>query len=83
MRVLRAGPHASGKRGVAGQPVYRRWIEIYSGHEFAELAAWLRAFVDRAALAEGGLERTRMEQAFLTSSRYEYMFWDATYRMED
>jgi thiaminase/transcriptional activator TenA len=66
-----------------GQPLYRRWIEMYSGHEFAELAAWLRAFVDRAASAGGELERTRMEQAFLISSRYEYMFWDAAYRMED
>jgi len=24
-----------------------------------------------------------MEEAFVASSRYEYMFWDAAYRMEE
>ena len=33
----------------AGQPLYARWIEMYSSPEFADLAAWLRSFIDRSA----------------------------------
>ena len=70
-------------RGLPGdQPLYARWIEMYSSPEFARLADWLRSFLDRAALAAGESEREAMSDAFLVSSRYEYMFWDAAYRME-
>ena len=65
-----------------GQPLYGRWIEMYGSQEFAGLAEWLRGFVDRAAAATGEEGRRRMGEIFLTSSRYEYMFWDAAYRME-
>ena len=64
------------------QPLYGRWIDMYSAPEFAELANWLRSFVDRTAEGCGDVELTRMERAFVTSSQYEYMFWDAAYRME-
>lgn len=67
----------------AEQPLYSRWIEMYNSQEFAELAAWLRSFIDRVALESGEQELKRMEEAFLVSSQYEYMFWDAAYRMEE
>ena len=64
------------------QPLYGRWIEMYNAPEFAELADWLRSFIDRTAESRSASELKRMEQAFITSSQYEYMFWDAAYRME-
>jgi len=67
----------------AGRPLYARWIEMYSSPEFAELAAWLRYFIDRTAAGKDENGLRRMEETFLTSSRFEYMFWDAAYRMED
>lgn len=71
-------------RGVPeDQPLYSRWIEMYASPEFAELAEWLRSFVDREAEHGGEGVRQRMRELFLTSSRYEYMFWDAAYRMEE
>lgn len=66
----------------ADSPLYARWAEMYASPEFAALADWLRGFVDRAALECGDAERGRMESAFMVSSRYEYMFWDAAWRME-
>lgn len=72
------------ERGVpASQPLYARWIETYNSREFAELAEWLRSFIDRIAQGSGKAELRRMEEAFLISSQYEYMFWDAAYRMEE
>ena len=55
---------------------------MYSAQEFADLAEWLRSYVDRAAANGGDAERRRMQETFNGSSRYEYMFWDAAWNME-
>ena len=65
-----------------GQPLYGRWIETYADPEFAELAVWLRGFIDRAAPGAGEDGRRRMASVFELSTRYEMMFWDAAYRRE-
>ena len=65
------------------QPLYGRWIDMYSTPEFAELAGWLRSFIDRSAQGSGERELKKMRETFLLSSQYEYMFWDAAYRMEE
>ena len=69
-------------RGLPAEPRYAKWIEMYADPEFANLADWCRGLVD--GLAEGLSEqgRRRMEDAFVTSSRYEWLFWDASYRLE-
>ena len=64
-------------------PLYARWIEMYNSEEFADLAAWLRGFLDRIADGCGDDELNRMRDAFVAGSRYEYMFWDAAWRMEE
>jgi thiaminase/transcriptional activator TenA len=64
------------------QPLYGRWIEMYSTPEFAELAEWLRSFIDRIAEGCSSAELLRMEHVFRTSSHYEYKFWDAAFHME-
>ncbi len=65
------------------QPLYARWIEMYNSPEFEELAIWLRGFIDRCAQTAGSADLASMERAFMISSQYEYMFWDAAWRMED
>ena len=64
-------------------PLYTRWIEMYNSQEFADLAARMRQFLDRIAAECGESELERMREAFVTGSRYEYMFWDAAWRMEE
>ena len=66
----------------ASQPLYGRWIKMYNSPEFEELAAWLRGFLDRSAARAGDAELQAMERSFMVSSQYEYMFWDAAWRME-
>ena len=65
------------------QPLYTRWIETYNSQEFADIADWLRGFVDKHAETAGTSEKEAMERAFRISSQYEYMFWDAAWRMEE
>ena len=67
----------------AAQPYYARWIEMYNSPEFAELADGMRGMLDRLAADSSPEELHRMEEAFLISSRYEYLFWDAAYSMEE
>lgn len=45
------------------------------------MEAW-RSLVDAAPREAGDTQLRHMEEAFLTSSRYEYMFWEMAYRQE-
>lgn len=59
---------------------YGDWIEQYADPGFEHAAGELREIVDRAA---GGLPpagRAAMLDAFTTSARYEWMFWDEAWR---
>jgi len=61
---------------------YREWLLLYGSPEFAEVAAWMRQVVDRFAKTAGKKEKRQMEEAFLISSRYEWMFWEMAWREE-
>lgn len=65
------------------QPLYGEWIRTYASPEFATLAQWIRTLVDSLGESAGALERVRMEEYFLLSSRYEHAFWDMSWRMEE
>jgi thiaminase/transcriptional activator TenA len=64
------------------QPHFTRWIETYADPGFAGLAQWCRELVDRLATGAPAPQRRRMEEAFLTSSRFEYLFWEMAWRQE-
>jgi thiaminase/transcriptional activator TenA len=64
-------------------PLYRRWIETYGGDEFAAVAREVIELADRVGPALGVRDRELMRHRFVTTSRYEWMFWDMGYRRED
>jgi len=65
-----------------GDERYARWIAMYSSREFAELAGWCRDLLDNLAAGLPGHDLKRLEAAFLTSSRYEWLFWEMAWKME-
>ena len=68
--------------GQSEHPLYGQWTGFYvSGALQESVDAW-RGFLDTAAENATAEELEVMRQAFLTSSRYEYMFWDMAYRQE-
>ncbi|MCH6558405.1 MAG: thiaminase II [Nitrospirae bacterium] len=73
--LLRKGPPR------AGHP-YRDWLMLYASPEFAEVGRWMRAKVDLWVKSAGREEKRRMEEAFLISSRYEWMFWEMAWNEE-
>lgn len=70
------------ERGCPDHELYRRWIEMYSGEDFAELAGWCRAVCDAAADGLAAAGRERMRRAFLASSAHELAFWEMAWRRE-
>ncbi len=68
-------------RGSA-DPLYQRWIDTYADEEYAVLVRQVADTTDRAGAATGAAERARMRGHFVTTSRYEWMFWDAAWREE-
>ena len=61
---------------------YARWIAMYSSREFAELAEWCRDLLDSLAAGLPERDLQKLEAAFLTSSRYEWQFWEMAWKME-
>lgn len=53
---------------------YAEWIEMYASEEFGKLAAWSRDLLDEV---DG--DASRMEAAFVASSRHELAFWEAAW----
>ena len=75
--------HLLGERLTTSEhPVYRLWTSFYTeGGLENSVAAW-RSYVDTEASQAGLRERESMRRAFITSSRYEWMFWRMGYEME-
>ena len=69
--------------GSSEHPLYGEWVRMYSSNEFGGLASWLIDLLDK--LTEGKPERELavLEEHFLTTSRFEYMFWDMVYEGGD
>jgi thiaminase/transcriptional activator TenA len=61
---------------------YRDWLLLYASPEFAEVQRWMRKKVDQWAKTAGKVERRRMEEAFVISSKYEWMFWEMAWNEE-
>lgn len=70
------------QRGMPNDERYARWIGMYASEEFAQLGEWCRDLVDRVASGMPDDARRRMEEAFVTSSRYELAFWEMAWSGE-
>jgi thiaminase/transcriptional activator TenA len=64
-------------------PLYARWIGTYAAGEFGEVVRAVLAATDRVAERLRASERDAMRRHFVTTSRYEWMFWDMGHRRED
>jgi len=69
--------------GYKGHPIYEKWCEAYTVPEYIDLVNVYRNLVNRSAESAGKTEENRMKRCFMLSIRYEYMFWDMAYGMED
>jgi thiaminase/transcriptional activator TenA len=59
---------------------YHAWIETYADEQFGDAVGQVIAIADRAAIATTPAGQTRMLDAFMRSSLYEWLFWDSAYQ---
>jgi thiaminase/transcriptional activator TenA len=63
-------------------PLYARWIDTYGGEDFGAVVEEVLALTNRIGAELGDAERERVRAHFVTTSRYEWMFWEMGYRRE-
>jgi len=61
---------------------YQRWIDTYGGEEFADAVEQAINLCDGVASETTPAVREKMTEAFITSSRMEYHFWEAAYYLK-
>ena len=68
--------------GAAEHPFYGEWVQSYAGEDYQQTNDALVALMD--TLAEGCTEAEyrRLEEIFVTCSRYELGFWDMAWNLE-
>jgi len=70
------------ERAGSADPLYARWIGTYASEDFGGLVRAVLAATDETAARLAGSEREAMRRHFVTTSRYEWMFWEMGYRRE-
>jgi len=68
----------------SGSPnsLYQRWINTYGGEEFAKIVRAVLDLTNKISRKLRQDEKQAMKNHFVTTSRYEWMFWDMGYRKE-
>ena len=68
--------------GYVDHPIYGPWSAVYvEGFLEESVKAW-RTIVDQRAFKASQEELESIREAFLTSSRYEFLFWEMAYTQE-
>jgi len=70
------------ERAGSPDPLYARWIGTYASEEFGSLVRAVLEAVDQTAAHLPAAAQDAMRRHFVTTSRYEWMFWDMGYRRE-
>jgi thiaminase (transcriptional activator TenA) len=70
------------ERSGSRDPLFARWIGTYASEEFGSVVREVLGCVDTLAADLREPERDRMTRHFVTTSRYEWMFWDMGWRRE-
>ena len=76
------GDHLARRGEPKAAPLYCKWVQMYAAPEFAALAQSIRDLADRVGEQAGTKELAAMGEAYLTSLRYEYLFWEMAYNLE-
>lgn len=68
--------------GASEHEFYGEWIRMYASDEFGKLANWCIDLMDQLADGKSDAELRHLEDIFLNTTRFEYMFWDMAYHEE-
>ena len=63
-------------------PHYQEWINTYSGEDFVSLADWLKRKFNQQASHLSKDSKDRLKNLYLSSARFEYLFFDMSWKKE-
>lgn len=79
---LEIGRHLSKIPGAVDHEFYGEWIRGYISEDYIKLTNWVIDLVDDLAKDLPKRELEKLEEIFINTSKYEYMFWDMSYNKE-
>ena len=62
---------------------FYEWIQMYSSAEFTQFVSWLRSVMDEWTVGANQHTMDRVSAHFMTATRYEFLFWDMSYNLQD
>ncbi|MBN2542197.1 thiaminase II [bacterium] len=72
--------HYQSKLKMNQNKLYTEWASVYSLKSYRDMVTRMRNLVDNTG---ENFPYKKLKRAFITASRYEYMYWDAVYNMID
>lgn len=76
------GTALSGVPGAADHPFYGEWVRGYAGADYQQTNAALVDLMEELAAGCTEAEYARLEEIFVTCSRYELAFWEMAWTLE-
>jgi len=61
---------------------YKTWIENYASDEFSNSFEWFYDALDNLIANMSDEQREKIEDIFISSVEFEYLFWDMAYKMQ-
>ena len=70
------------KFGIQEDNLYKNWLEMYTSDEFREQTYYFKDLINKIALTKTSDELDYLEEIFVNTTKYEYLFWDMAYKQE-
>lgn len=70
------------EKGMPEHDGYRQWIEMYASDAFTQLSDDCRSLMDEAGEGATDTDFVRHKDLFVTSARWELLFWEAAHKKE-
>jgi len=77
------GHHLIGNTSSAPEHPYADWLATYSSQDYDAVGLWIREHLDRHTNSITPQQEARLHEIFLISTRYEWLFWDMAWRLEE
>ena len=61
---------------------YKTWIETYAGDDFSNSFEWFYDALDNLVANMTNKQREKIEEIFISSVEFEYLFWDMAYKQQ-
>jgi len=61
---------------------YKAWIETYASDGFSDSFEWFYGALDNLVSSMSSEQRKNIEEIFISSVEFEYLFWDMAYKQQ-